>query len=226
MSAPRKLVIAIDGPAGSGKSTIAARLAKRLGYINLESGAMYRAIALKAIENDIGFDDAAALQKLAENSVIELEPFGEGNRVLLDGRDVSRRIREADVTAAASRVSMHPQVRQVMVARQRELGADGGVVMEGRDIGTAVFPGAEVKIFLEADANVRAERRVRQDGSLSAEEAHRVQVEIAARDERDRTRTASPLVPASDAVILDTTHKDVDQVVNEVEAIVNKVQGE
>ena len=160
MSAPRKLVIAIDGPAGSGKSTIAARLAKKLGYMNLESGAMYRALALKAMEQQVALDDAEALRQLAQNTVIELEPRGEGNRVLLDGRDVSQRIREADVTRRRRSVSVHPPVRQVMVARQRELGANGGVVMEGRDIGTAVFPNADVKIFLDADPTVRAERRV------------------------------------------------------------------
>src|SRR5208337_1765330 len=165
MSASRKLVIAIDGPAGSGKSTIAARLAKKLGYVNLESGAMYRALALKAMGRNVSLDNGEALRQLAENTAIQLEPRGEGNRVLLDGQDVSQRIREADVTAAASRVSVHPAVRQVMVARQRVLGKDGGVVMEGRDIGTAVFPNADVKVFLEAHPNVRAERRLRQDGS-------------------------------------------------------------
>jgi len=224
MSAPRKLVIAIDGPAGSGKSTIAARLARKLGYINLESGAMYRALALKAMEQQVSLDDAEALRQLAEQSVIQLEPSGDGNRVLLDGQDVSRRIREPDVTATASRVSAHPQVRRVMVARQRELGANGGVVMEGRDIGTAVFPNAEVKIFLDAEQTVRAERRFLQNGSQSPEEAKRVQAEIAARDERDRTRVASPLVPAADAVHVDTTHKSIDEVVEEVERIVRRIQ--
>ncbi len=160
--------------------------------------------------------------QLATDSVIELEPRGEGNRVLLDGRDVSQRIREADVTAAASRVSVHPPVRQVMVARQRELGANGGVVMEGRDIGTAVFPNAEVKVFLDADPSVRAERRVLQNGSRTSEAAERVLAEIAARDLRDRTRAASPLVPAPDAVIVDTTHKNVDEVVTELEKIVKQ----
>jgi len=225
MSAPRKLVIAIDGPAGSGKSTIAARLARKLGYINLESGAMYRALALKAMEQQVSLDDAEALRQLAEQSVIQLEPSGDGNRVLLDGQDVSRRIREPDVTATASRVSAHPQVRRVMVARQRELGANGGVVMEGRDIGTAVFPNAEVKIFLDAEQTVRAERRFLQNGSQSPEEAKRVQAEIAARDERDRTRVASPLVPAADAVHVDTTHKSIDEVVEEVERIVKQGLG-
>ncbi len=223
MGAARKLVIAMDGPAGSGKSTIAARLAKKLGYVNLESGAMYRALAFKAMEHGVSLDDVEALRTLAENTVIQLEPHGEGNRVLLDGRDVSQRIRESDVTAAASRVSIHPPVRKLMVARQRELGKEGGVVMEGRDIGTAVFPNADVKIFLDADATVRAERRVLQNGSPSPEEAQRVLAEIAARDERDRTRSASPLVPASDAVHIDTTHKSIDEVVNEVEGIVKRV---
>ena len=223
MSEPRKLVIAIDGPAGSGKSTIAARLAKKLGYINLESGAMYRALAFKAIENNVALDDAAALRALAAASVIELEPRGEGNRVLLNGRDVSQRIREADVTLAASQVSTHPPVRQLMVARQRELGANGGVVMEGRDIGTAVFPQADVKIFLDADPTVRAERRVRQNGSASAEDTKKVQAEIAARDERDRTRSISPLTPAADAVVVDTTRKSIDQVVDEIDGIVKRV---
>jgi CMP/dCMP kinase len=223
MSTSRKLVIAIDGPAGSGKSTIAARLAKKLGYVNLESGAMYRALALTAMEQNVSLDDAEALRRLAESTTIRLEPRGEGNRVLLDGRDVSQRIREADVTAAASRVSMHPPVRRLMVARQCELGKDGGVVMEGRDIGTAVFPNAEVKIFLDADASIRAERRLRQNGSHSTEEKEKVLAELVARDQRDRTRSTSPLVPATDAVILDTTHKSIDEVVAEVEEIVKKV---
>ena len=144
----RKLIIAIDGPAGVGKSTIALRLARKLGYANLDSGAMYRALALKAIEWDISFDDEAALTKLAQNSRIQLEPTSTGNRVLLDGLDVSQRVRETDVTAGASRVSVHRKVREWMVARQQELGASGGVVMEGRDIGTRAFPHADVKIFL------------------------------------------------------------------------------
>jgi len=225
MSEPRKLVIAIDGPAGSGKSTIAARLAKKLGYTNLESGAMYRALALKAMEQQVALDDAEALRQLAQTSVIELEPQGEGNRVSLDGRDVSQRIREADVTLAASQVSVHPPVRRVMVARQRELGANGGVVMEGRDIGTAVFPNADVKVFLDADPNVRAGRRVLQNGSKSAQEAQRVQAEIAERDARDRSRATSPLVPAEDAVVLDTTHQGIDEVVDAVEKIVKQKLG-
>ena len=221
MSATRHLVIAIDGPAGSGKSTIAARLAKKLGYSNLESGAMYRALALKALEYQVSLDDPEALRQLAEKTAIQLEPQPEGNRVLLDGRDVSQRIREADVTAAASRVSVHPPVRKIMVARQREMGTRGGVVMEGRDIGTAVFPGAEVKVFLDADARIRAERRVAQNGTHNPEQAQRIVEDLVARDQRDRTRVASPLVPAPDAVILDTTDLSIDEVVTRIEELVH-----
>jgi cytidylate kinase len=220
MTAGPQLVITIDGPAGSGKSTIAAKLAQKLGYINLESGAMYRALALKALEQQISLDDPKALRRLADSTVIQLEPQLEGNRVLLDGRDVSQRIREADVTSAASRVSMHPAVREIMVARQREMGAGGGVVMEGRDIGTAVFPNADVKVFLDADARIRAERRVAQNGSHTPEEAQRIVEDLVARDQRDRTRAVSPLVPAPDAVILDTTNLSIDDVVSRVEELV------
>jgi cytidylate kinase len=219
MSAIRKLVIAIDGPAGSGKSTIAARLAKKLGYANLESGAMYRALALKALERQVSLEDPEALRDLAAGTVIDLEPQPEGNRVLLDGRDVSLRIRSSDVTLAASRVSMHPPVREIMVSRQREMGASGGVVMEGRDIGTAVFPNADVKVFLDADARVRAERRVAQNGTLTPEEAQRIIEDLVARDQRDRTRAISPLVPAADAVIIDSTDLSIDDAVSRVEQL-------
>src|ERR1700728_4162261 len=194
----RKLIIAIDGPAGAGKSTIASRLARKLGYVNLESGAMYRALALKAIEQDLSFDDEAALVKLAHESRIQLEPTMNGNRTLLNGHDVSSRIRERDVTEAASRVSVHPGVRAWMVARQREMGAGGGVVMEGRDIGTKVFPDADVKIFLDADPVVREQRRMAQQ-NLRGTAAQTTAAELRERDRRDRTRAASPLLPAPDA---------------------------
>ena len=217
----QKLTIAIDGPAGAGKSTIAARLARKLGYVNLESGAMYRALALKAIRDDISFDDEAALLALAKSSQIRLEPTREGNRVFLDSVDVSQRIREQDVTDAASRVSVHPAVRQWMVERQRELGAGGGVIMEGRDIGTKVFPSAEVKVFLDAQPEVRQERRILQRAEKDAQpERQRIAAELQERDRRDRTRTASPLVAAEDAVIIDSSHMSIDQVVDKVEELV------
>jgi CMP/dCMP kinase len=218
-----KLTIAIDGPAGAGKSTIAARLARKLGYVNLESGAMYRALALKAIRNDISFDDEPALLALAQRSKVRLEPTREGNRVFLDGMDVSQRIREQDVTNAASRVSIHPSVRQWMVERQRELGTGGGVIMEGRDIGTKVFPHAQVKVFLDAHPEVRQQRRVLQRAEKGIQaEPQRIAAELQERDLRDRTRAASPLVAAEDAVIIDSSQLSIDQVVDKVEELVRK----
>jgi cytidylate kinase len=220
-SSNRKLIIAIDGPAGVGKSTIASRLARRLGYANLESGAMYRALALKAIEWDISFDDEPALIKLAHNSRIRLQPTSTGTRVLLDERDVTQRVREADVTAGASRVSVHPQVREWMVARQQELGAGGGVVMEGRDIGTKVFPDADVKIFLDADPVVREQRRLQQR-NLRGTAAEATVAELRERDLRDRTRATSPLLPASDALIIDSTSLSEDEVLRQAEELVQQ----
>lgn len=219
--ARRKLIIAVDGPAGAGKSTIASRLARKLGYVNLETGAMYRALALKAIESDVSFDDEAALLRLAQNSRIKLEPTIGGNRVLLDGKDVSARIRERDVSEGASRVSIHPKVREWMVARQREMGEGGGVVMEGRDIGTKVFPDADLKIFLDADPVIREQRRLDQQ-KVKGASAESMAAELRERDRRDRTRAASPLVPAPDAVVIDSTKLSEDEVLRRIEGLVSR----
>lgn len=210
-SGGRKLVIAIDGPAGSGKSTLAALLARKYNYTNIETGAMYRALAFKAAGEGVLLDDEKNLAELAEQSTIELVPNPEGNRVLLDGRDVTERLRSQEVTDAASKVSVHPAVREWMVAAQRQMGAGGGIVMEGRDIGTKVFPDAEVKIFLDAAPEIRGTRRFQQSPAEAAHEAS-VVAELQARDQRDRTRANSPLAPAADAVLIDSTYLTLDQV--------------
>lgn len=216
----QRIVIAIDGPAGSGKSTLAALLARKYGYTNIETGAMYRALALKAIETGAPVDDPDAMAALARKTRIGLQSRPEKNLVLLDGADVTDRIRDQDVTEAASRVSLHPPVRQWMVEQQREMGVGGGIVMEGRDIGTKVFPDAEVKIFLDAAPEVRGNRRFLQNPITTAPEAS-VLAELRARDERDRTRASSPLVPAPDAILIDSTDLTLEQVLQRTTDIID-----
>jgi CMP/dCMP kinase len=216
----RRPIIAIDGPAGAGKSTVAKHLAAHFGLLNLETGAMYRAFALKALREGIGLDAAAALQSLAATTSILLEPTPNGNRVLLDGDDVTGEVRDAEVTQAASRVSVHPAIRVWMVDLQREMGRNGGVVMEGRDIGTVVFPDADLKFFLDASPEARSQRRYEQAGSAVVATPELVSKELRERDERDRNRAESPLRAAADAVVIDSTSLSLDEVLVRIEEIV------
>lgn len=221
----RACIIAIDGPAGAGKSTVAKHIAKHFGFLNLETGAMYRAFALKARECGVDVDDAAALERLAAETSIRLEAGDEGNRVLLDGTDVTGRIRTAEVTQAASRVSVHSAVRAWMVSLQRALGKNSRVVMEGRDIGTVVFPHADLKFFLDASPEARSQRRYEQNSTVAgqdgaqvnAEEAAQIAKELRERDARDRNRAESPLKAAEDAIVIDSTNMSLQEVLKFIE---------
>lgn len=230
-------IVAIDGPAGAGKSTVARHLAQHFGLLNLETGAMYRAFALKALRADQDFDDPDALEKLARETDIILEADRAGNRVLLDGEDVTERIRDTDVTQGASRVSVHPAIRAWLVDLQRSLGRNGGVVMEGRDIGTVVFPDADVKVFLDASPEARSQRRYEQNqnsangqpssgyehndgGGPASSDRSAITQALRERDERDRNRANSPLRPAPDAIVIDSTSLSLDQVLAQIEDLV------
>jgi cytidylate kinase len=193
----KTIIIAIDGPAGAGKSTIARSLAGRLGFTYIDTGAMYRAVALWALQASIDLDDMHRLEHLAKAADIAFD----GDRVILNGEDVTAAIREPGVSDAASKVSIVPGVRRAMREQQQKIGVSQSVVMEGRDIGTVVFPDAQVKIFLDADPETRAERRARETG----DEVSRVAQEIAERDQRDRSRTEAPLTQAPDAEYIDSS---------------------
>jgi len=219
-SAGKRIIVAIDGPAGAGKSTIARHLARHFGLLNLETGAMYRAFALKALRIEVPLDESAGLERLADDTDIRLESGAEENRVLLDGEDVTGLIRNPTVTDAASRVSVFPAIRSWMVRLQQQLGARGGVVMEGRDIGTVVFPNADAKIFLDAAPEVRGMRRFDQLGPKPAQQPRDVIRELRERDFRDRNRADSPLKPATDAVFLDSTNMTLEEAVAAAEEIV------
>ncbi len=213
------VVVAIDGPAGSGKSTIARRVAEKLGFVYIDTGAMYRAVALLALRSGIGLTDADRLEPLAREAEIEFEPGSP--RVFLNGEDVTAAIRQPAVSPAASKVSAIPGVRRALVEKQRRMAALSNVVMEGRDIGTVVFPAAAVKVYLDATPEIRARRRVLELQSkgipVDPEQTAR---EIRERDERDSTRADSPLVRAADAVLTDTTGMTVEQVEETVLRIV------
>jgi cytidylate kinase len=202
------MVIAIDGPAGAGKSTVARGVAGELGFTYLDSGAMYRCVALAAQQGKANLDDGEGLGALSEGLEIDFD----GRRVLLDGEDVSDEIRTPEVSAAASRISVHPRVREALVARQRQLIAAGNYVAEGRDIGTVVSPDSPLKIFLTADEEERARRRAADSG----ESVDEVQAAMRDRDARDQSREDSPLRAADDSVSLDTTDLEPDEVVERI----------
>jgi cytidylate kinase len=218
------LVVAIDGPSGAGKSTAGRALATHLGYTYIDTGAMYRALALKASRAGVSLDSEEALAALCRASSIQLSEGG--RRVLLDNHDVTAEIRSREISRASSLVSVHPGVRVEMVARQRELGQDGGVVLDGRDIGTAVFPDAEVKFYVDATPGERAQRRLgelRAAGNDVSFEA--VELEVRERDYTDTHRSESPLVRAWDAIDVDTTRLSPEEVVERMLAAVRAREG-
>jgi cytidylate kinase len=207
------IIVAIDGPVGSGKSTVARRVAALMGYVYIDTGAMYRAVALKALRRGVPLDAADQLTSLAGDTRIDLRAEDGGQRVFLDGEDVTSAIRTPEVSQAASKVAVVEGVRHVLVAEQRRAGAQGGVVMEGRDIGSVVFPDAELKIFLTASPEIRAERRWREHQQKGdAIDLPRTLEEIHERDRRDSGRASSPLVRAKDAVVVDSTAMDPEEV--------------
>lgn len=218
-------IIAIDGPSGAGKSTVAKRLARQLNFLYVDTGAMYRAIGLKALRDNPKLDDFAHIASIARGSVIELMDSPAGCRVFLDGDDVTEAIRAEPVSQAASIVSGISDVRRVLVQAQQQMGANRDVVLEGRDIGTKVFPNADLKIFLDASESTRAQRRyeenLRKGVRLTLEETL---AEISERDKRDSQRADSPLVRAEDAVYLDTSGKTIEEVLQEILKLVEKAQ--
>lgn len=220
----QRLTIAIDGPAGAGKSTTARKVAEHLGYVYIDTGAMYRAVTLAALQRDTTFEDVA-LGELAESLDIRLEPTSDGQRVLVNGEDVTRAIREAAVTSNVSQVSVFPRVRRALVQRQRMLGLHGGVVMDGRDIGSVVFPSAEIKVFLVADVDERVRRRVI-DADQRGEhlDVETVRRHIIERDKLDSEREVSPLIKPEGAVEIDTTHCTIDDQVQRILELVDGYQ--
>jgi len=224
VSSDRRLIIAIDGPSGAGKGTVARALADRLNYRHVDTGAMYRAIAWQAIHERLDLQDEQALAALASRAVIDVSD----GAVVVDGHNVKQAIRTPEIDAAAAAVARQPRVRQVLIAQQRAMGAQGGIVMEGRDIGTVVFPRAEIKVYLDASAEERARRRAT-DPAHAAGQGASVATDVASalaeRDRSDTTRKASPLALAVDAVRIDTTGMPVDEVIDRLLTLVNDYRG-
>jgi len=216
----KRLIVAIDGPSGAGKGTVARALAARLGYRHIDTGAMYRAVAWKALQEGIDLSDEAAVAALGERATFDVE----AGRIMIDGHDVRTAIRTPEIDKAATSVARHPAVRRTLVARQREFGSGGGVVMEGRDIGTVVFPYADVKIYLDASPEERARRRAADPAHASSKTSQLsdVATALAERDKNDSTRAVSPLAIAPDATVVDTTGIAVDEVIDRVLKIIER----
>jgi cytidylate kinase len=217
---PRALIIAIDGPSGAGKGTLARRVASELNYRHVDTGAMYRAVAWKALHDGVALDDEGAVAGLAEHCALD---SGNG-RVVIDGHDVTRAIRTPEIDKAAASVARLPRVREELVKRQRELGQARAVVMEGRDIGSVVFPDADVKVYLDASAEERARRRANDPAHTGGKDATLagVQSDLQARDKSDSERPVAPLTLAEDAIYIDTTGMSIERVVEQVMAIVQQ----
>lgn len=214
----KRIVVAIDGPAGAGKSTVAREVARALGYVLVDTGALYRGVALIARERNVAWTDGAALGPLAASLSLELRPAADGSaRLFIDGRDRADDIRTQAISMGASDVSKHPEVRDALLGLQRQLGRNGGVVLEGRDIGTVVFPNAEAKVFLTASPPARAGRRVSDLRGRGVDASYETTLaEIEARDAQDSGRAVAPLRPADGSVIVDSTELGIDQVVARV----------
>ncbi|RWZ60897.1 (d)CMP kinase [Halobacillus fulvus] len=222
-----RMTIAIDGPAAAGKSTVAKLVAKKLSYIYVDTGAMYRALTWKALKNNQSLEDELALADLLKHTDLKLVYTDEGQRVMMDGEDVSEGIRTHEVTNNVSAVAKHKSVREEMVRRQKELVKDQGIVMDGRDIGTHVLPDAEVKIFMIASVEERAERRHKENLEKGYDsDLDKLKEEIKRRDEIDSNRETAPLIKAEDAVEVDTTSLTIDQVVDKIISIVEETKGE
>ncbi len=218
----KKIVIAIDGPAASGKSTTARLVAERLGYLHIDTGAMYRAMALKVLEKGIDPKDARSIEDIVRSTKIELKQISGELHTFLDGADVTDKIRGPEVAKAASSVSAFKKVREAMVKEQRRMGKDGGIVLEGRDIGSVVYPEADLKVFLTASLDVRARRRQEELHQKGVEmRLDSLRKEIAERDRKDATRDASPLVKSPGAIVIDTSHMSIEE---QVRIVVEKAE--
>jgi CMP/dCMP kinase len=219
----KKFRIAIDGPAAAGKSTVAKIVAGKLSYLYIDTGAMYRSLTYKALTDNVDLHDEYALNDLLSKTTIELEPSETGQLVFLDGKDVTEEIRQASVTNSVSHVAVHSRVREEMVKRQQLLAKEGAVVMDGRDIGTHVIPDAEIKIFLLASVNERAQRRHEENISKGySSDLEQLKQEIALRDKIDSEREVAPLKKAADATEIDTTSLSISEVVDQIMMLVER----